>query len=132
MYIFCFTLNVLFFGICQIRLFSLENYNSKWIIWYFLILLWIGVYTVCEDKIDRCSLYGPDICFKYTTWAAVQCPKFCVFCERKINTFLLISKYLVIVTCLRPDISFRKSYNTQMINTIILKITNLTPIITIL
>ncbi|XP_052721546.1 uncharacterized protein LOC128192692 [Crassostrea angulata] len=46
------------------------------------------VYTVCEDKIDRCSLYGPDICFKYTTWAAVQCPKFCVFCEPPSTTTL--------------------------------------------
>ncbi|XP_062572063.1 salivary glue protein Sgs-3-like [Saccostrea cucullata] len=38
-------------------------------------------YTVCEDKVPTCINYGPEICFKYTSWAAVQCPKFCVFCE---------------------------------------------------
>lgn len=88
-----------------------------------LFFIWTGVYTVCEDKIDRCSLYGPDICFKYTTWAAVQCPKFCVFCERKITIFLLISKYLLSNLL---DILFKKSKYRQMINTIILKIKNLT------
>lgn len=88
-----------------------------------LFFIWTGVYTVCEDKIDRCSLYGPDICFKYTTWAAVQCPKFCVFCERKITIFLLISKYLLSNLL---DILFKKSKYRQMIDTIILKIKNLT------
>ncbi|XP_048777058.2 mucin-2-like [Ostrea edulis] len=44
------------------------------------------VYTVCEDKVDECSSYGPDTCFKYASWAAVQSPKFCVFCEPTTTT----------------------------------------------
>ncbi|XP_056012043.1 mucin-2-like isoform X2 [Ostrea edulis] len=44
------------------------------------------VYEVCEDKVDQCSTYGPDICFNYASWAAVQCPKFCVFCEPTTTT----------------------------------------------
>ncbi|XP_061170095.1 mucin-5AC-like [Saccostrea echinata] len=43
-------------------------------------------YTVCEDKVPTCINYGPEICFKYTSWAAVQCPKFCVFCKATDTT----------------------------------------------
>lgn len=54
---------------------------------------------MCEDKVDQCSSYGPDICFKYTTWAAVQCPKFCVFCERKFDVFILNAVLLLVLYC---------------------------------
>eukprot|EP00105_Crassostrea_gigas_P044752 XP_019928900.1 PREDICTED: uncharacterized protein LOC105343303 [Crassostrea gigas] len=43
-------------------------------------------YDVCEDKVDKCSSYGPDICFKYTSWAAIQCPRFCLFCTPETTT----------------------------------------------
>ena len=63
-------------------------------------VIFLGVYTVCEDKVDQCSSYGPDICFKYTTWAAVQCPKFCVFCERRFNVIILNAVLLLVLYCL--------------------------------